>query len=556
MLGGWLGGGGSYSGRGPRCCWRRARPGTTAAPRPRRPRRRRPAPPCTRPGSAATPSPSAWPPATRASDSRHALDPPRPRAAGRRRRWAACPTTRSTCVWEVATDDRFTAVVAQGVATAEPDHGHAVHVDADGLDPATDYYYRFTRRRAHQPGRPHPHPARRGLAATASASPSPTASGSRPAPTPPTATCSTRTSTSSLHLGDYIYEYAGGTGRRRVRARPRARDRSPTTGSATRPTSSTPTCRPPTPASRSCVTWDDHEVANNYMGDTRPGGPRPASAGRDRKAAAYQALVGAPARRGSTRPDGYRRSRLPATSTVGDLARLYLLDERQDSDVAAVPGRRRRRRLRRLRRPAPTRTAPASAPTRRRGSPRPSPRAARPGTCRQPGRARRRRRRHRRRSAYYLDTWDGFPDARRRFIDAARRHRQPGRAHRRLPRRHGARRARAPFEPDSRRSSRRSSWPRRSRSPLFPARRQPPAPRSSASRSTPHGYLTVAVEPDGSPPRSGCSTTSTTPAAPSAPPRPGRSTPATRRLVRCEPLRAEQPARGWLGVDPASRRGL
>ncbi len=46
--------------------------------------------------------------------------------------------------WELAADDGFADVVAEGSATAESGHAHSVHVDAGGLTPATDYVYRFT----------------------------------------------------------------------------------------------------------------------------------------------------------------------------------------------------------------------------------------------------------------------------------------------------------------------------------------------------------------------------------------------------------------------------
>jgi alkaline phosphatase D len=46
--------------------------------------------------------------------------------------------------WELAADESFDDVVASGTATAAAKWGHAVHVDADGLDPATGYWYRFT----------------------------------------------------------------------------------------------------------------------------------------------------------------------------------------------------------------------------------------------------------------------------------------------------------------------------------------------------------------------------------------------------------------------------
>jgi alkaline phosphatase D len=46
--------------------------------------------------------------------------------------------------WEVATDEELAEVVASGDVTAEPALGHSVHVDADGLDADSWYWYRFT----------------------------------------------------------------------------------------------------------------------------------------------------------------------------------------------------------------------------------------------------------------------------------------------------------------------------------------------------------------------------------------------------------------------------
>jgi alkaline phosphatase D len=45
--------------------------------------------------------------------------------------------------WSVANDERMTTVVASGTATAHPELGHAVHVEVGGLDPGRDYFYRF-----------------------------------------------------------------------------------------------------------------------------------------------------------------------------------------------------------------------------------------------------------------------------------------------------------------------------------------------------------------------------------------------------------------------------
>lgn len=46
--------------------------------------------------------------------------------------------------WEVAQDERMRRVVQKGTATALPELGHSVHVETSGLEPARDYYYRFT----------------------------------------------------------------------------------------------------------------------------------------------------------------------------------------------------------------------------------------------------------------------------------------------------------------------------------------------------------------------------------------------------------------------------
>jgi alkaline phosphatase D len=45
--------------------------------------------------------------------------------------------------WSVATDAAMRHVARKGTAIAHPELGHAVHVEVGGLDPARDYYYRF-----------------------------------------------------------------------------------------------------------------------------------------------------------------------------------------------------------------------------------------------------------------------------------------------------------------------------------------------------------------------------------------------------------------------------
>ncbi len=45
--------------------------------------------------------------------------------------------------WEVAADEAFRRPVRGGAAEARPQHGHAVHVEVGGLEPARTYWYRF-----------------------------------------------------------------------------------------------------------------------------------------------------------------------------------------------------------------------------------------------------------------------------------------------------------------------------------------------------------------------------------------------------------------------------
>ncbi len=46
--------------------------------------------------------------------------------------------------WVVAADESMSKIVQRGKATARPELGHSVHVELAGLEPARDYFYRFT----------------------------------------------------------------------------------------------------------------------------------------------------------------------------------------------------------------------------------------------------------------------------------------------------------------------------------------------------------------------------------------------------------------------------
>jgi len=45
--------------------------------------------------------------------------------------------------WEVARDVRFTSIARKGTAIARPELGHSVHVEVSGLEPGREYWYRF-----------------------------------------------------------------------------------------------------------------------------------------------------------------------------------------------------------------------------------------------------------------------------------------------------------------------------------------------------------------------------------------------------------------------------
>ena len=46
--------------------------------------------------------------------------------------------------WAVATDERLRQVAQQGTAMAHAELGHAVHIEVGGLEPGRDYFYQFT----------------------------------------------------------------------------------------------------------------------------------------------------------------------------------------------------------------------------------------------------------------------------------------------------------------------------------------------------------------------------------------------------------------------------
>ena len=235
--------------------------------------------------------------------------------------------------WQVATDQRFRHVVKQGKAWALPQLAHSVHVEVDGLAPDREWYYRFRYAGEISPaGRTRTAPAvgtpvgRLTLAfASCQNWPDGYYSAYRH--------LAEEDLDLVLHLGDYVYE--GGIpadgGYRNVPTpevlRPAPRDlerwRMQYALYKTDPDLQRAHARFPW-----MVTWDDHEVQNDYA-DTHSPYEGDISALR---AAAYQAWyehqpVRRPARPDPTGPRIYRRA------MWGDLAQIDMLDGRQHRSI-------------------------------------------------------------------------------------------------------------------------------------------------------------------------------------------------------------------------------
>jgi alkaline phosphatase D len=166
--------------------------------------------------------------------------------------------------WEIADDKAFTKGIRRGTVTATPDWAHTVHVEVDGLAPARWYFYRFACGAAASPvGRTRTAPA-----------------ADRPAERLAFGMASCQNWEEGLytaygqmaeddldlifHLGDYIYEHS-------------ARDKKPRRHGP--PTDSLagfrarhalyktdPLLQAAHVACPWVVTWDDHEVENDYAG--------------------------------------------------------------------------------------------------------------------------------------------------------------------------------------------------------------------------------------------------------------------------------------------------
>ncbi|MGW5499267.1 alkaline phosphatase D family protein [Streptomyces rochei] len=231
--------------------------------------------------------------------------------------------------WVVATDRDFTNVVAKGSVTATAASDHTVKADVRGLEPATDYWFRFSAGPTDSPA------ARTRTAPAADASVAGLRFGVVSCANWEAGHFSSYRHLAArgdldawLHLGDYIYEYGSGEyGTRDTVVRPHAPAHEILTLADYRVRHGRYKTDPDLQALHATAPvvaiWDDHEIAN----DTWSGGAENHTEGAEgawtaRQAAAKQAyfewMPVRPAIAGTT----YRRLRF------GKLADLSLLDLR------------------------------------------------------------------------------------------------------------------------------------------------------------------------------------------------------------------------------------
>ncbi|MEO7433528.1 MAG: alkaline phosphatase D family protein [Dokdonella sp.] len=231
-----------------------------------------------------------------------------------------------TVDWVVAEDEQLRQVVRRGTAIASADWAHSVHVEVDGLAADRSYWYQF----------------RCGGEASATGR-------TRTLPAPGARTSRLRLALAScqhyehgyfaayrhmlsddldlvLHVGDYIYEGSWGPQVRRHES-PDGADTLAGYRNRHACYKSDDDLQRAHAAYPWLVTWDDHEVSNDYAGSVSRYGETP-SAFVQRRTSAYRAYYEHMPLRARHRPGAggmslYRRAQF------GDLATFNILDDRQ-----------------------------------------------------------------------------------------------------------------------------------------------------------------------------------------------------------------------------------
>ena len=251
----------------------------------------------------------------------------------------ASSLTPTPVTWEVASDESMRTIVRRGEAMAEPEWAHSVHVEAQGLEPDRWYWYRFTAGDAPSPI------GRTRTAPVAAAQPARLRFGF--------ASCQhyeqgyfnayrhmvADEPDLMVFLGDYIYESHWGRDLVRAHNAPE-----PYTLDDYRARYALYKSDPDLQAAHAAcpwiVTWDDHEVDNDYA-DDRPADGMEKAQFLERRAAAYRAYYEHMPLPDRMRPNG-PDMRIYTTLDWGRLARFYALDDRQYRSWHACPRQGRR----------------------------------------------------------------------------------------------------------------------------------------------------------------------------------------------------------------------
>jgi alkaline phosphatase D len=242
--------------------------------------------------------------------------------------------------WEVALDDAMRHVVQRGEVQTDSRLAHSVHVEVTGLEQNRPYWYRFTALGSQSPvGRTRTMPAPgQGLKRLRFV----------------VASCShyemgyfaayrhmaAENPDLVLFLGDYIYENTltgqrAATLRVRQHSGPEARDLA---GYRNRYAQyhTDPDLQALHAAAPCLMTWDDHEVENDYADQWSEHPDTDPAAFLQRRAAAYQAYYEHMPLRSKSRPNG-TSMRVYDQYCYGDLVEFFVLDGRQYRSRQACP---------------------------------------------------------------------------------------------------------------------------------------------------------------------------------------------------------------------------
>ena len=236
------------------------------------------------------------------------------------------PPAAVAVTWEIASDEGMRRVVRRGTATATADWAHSVHVEVGGLEPARWYWYRFRAGDADSPvGRTRTLP-RAGASVDrlrfAFASCQHFETGLFTA----YGHLAEEDLDLVLHLGDYIYDEPGidGRTRRHVGGKLLTLEHYRTRLAQYKMDEHLQAAHARFPW---LVTWDDHEVEDNYANDVSS-----KSVPRERflvqRAAAYRAYYEHQPLRRVSIPKG-PAAQMYRTAAFGSLASFFILDTRQ-----------------------------------------------------------------------------------------------------------------------------------------------------------------------------------------------------------------------------------